>query len=216
MKNASLLNILLPVCLLTVLMVIALINYPVIFVNARAAVIIAFAATIAYVILWGLMKPDHFSKNGGLLIGLLFIINISIEDFIYWQTKTSILVSTLVMMSLIFISFSIISAIKTFQTRNMLKGMKSSLISAVLGTVIAICFGFLICYLSPGKMINVLRSDPGFSDYSNPKAFIFFNAFDNASNHVIVAPVVSVIMGALGGLAALIILRIKKKKLSTT
>ena len=210
-KSVNILNILLPIFLLVGLMTIALINYPVIFDKSKGAIIIIFVALTLYIFIWKFIKPDNFSKNGGLLIGLLFIINISIEDFINWQSKTSILVSTLTMMFLVFISFSMISAIRTLRTRNILKGIKSSLISPFLGTVTALCFGFLICYLFSGRMVNILQSDRGFNDYNNPKSFTFFNAFDNASSHVIMAPVISIIMGALGGVTALIIIGIKKE-----
>ena len=44
----------------------------------------------------------------------------------------------------------------------------------------------------------------------------FFNSFDNTSNHVIIAPIVSIIMGALGGGIALIILSIKTRKQAVT
>jgi len=64
-------------------------------------------------------------------------------------------------------------------------------------------------------MVSILRNDPGFNEYSNPDAFTFFNAFDNASNHIIIAPIVSIIMGALGGAIALLILRLKKRKQTT-
>ena len=42
-----------------------------------------------------------------------------------------------------------------------------------------------------------------------------FLTLDNASNHVIIAPIVSLIIGALGGATALIILRVKKRKRTT-
>jgi hypothetical protein len=208
--RSSILHILLPMFLLVILMTVALINYPVIFDKAKSTVIIVFIALITYPVLWQLLKTDNFSRNGGLLIGGLFIINITVEDFINWQTKTGRLGSTLTMMIAIFISFAVISAIKTFRTRNILMGLKSSFASALLGTLIALCFGFLICYLFQDKIIDILRGDRGYSDYSNPKAFTFFNAFDNASSHVIIAPIVSLLMGALGGVTALIILRFKK------
>lgn len=61
-------------------------------------------------------------------------------------------------------------------------------------------------------MVYVLKNYPGYNNYSNPIAFTFFNSFDNASNHVIIAPIVSIIMGALGGAVALLILRFRKRK----
>ena len=210
-KSVNIFNILLPILLLVSLMTIALVNYPIIFDKGKEAVIIVFAAIIAYILIWKFIGPDKFSKNGGLLIGFLFIVNISTEDFINWQTKTATLVSTLTMMFLIFASFSMISAVKTSQTKNILKGIKSSFISALLGTLIALCFGFLIDYLFPDKMVSVLRNDPGFNEFNNPKAFTFFNAFGNASNHVIIAPIVSIIMGAIGGMIALLILKLRKQ-----
>ncbi len=205
--SISIFNILLPIFLLNVLMIIALINFPVIIENSKENVIVVFAAIIIYIFLWILLKPDKYSKNGGLLIGLLFIINISVEDFINWQTKTFNLISTLSMMFLIFISFSIISVMRTLHTHNIIKGIKSSFVSALLGTTIALCFGFSIIYLFPQRMAFILKNDPGFKDYNSPISFAFLNAFDNASNHVIAAPIISIIMGALGGVIALLILR---------
>jgi len=211
-KKVSILNILLPIFLLVGLMIMGLFNYPVIFDKSKWSVFTVFIAIIGYIVLWIYLKPDRFSKNGGLMIGLLFIVNISIEEFINWQTKTGSLVSTLVMMFMIFISFSIISAIKTLKIENIINGLKSSLISALLGTVIALCFGFLINFVFSERMIFTLKGYPGYYDFNNPKAFSFYNAFDNASNHVLIAPIISLIMGLLGGLIVLIILRLRKKR----
>ncbi len=211
-KNVNIYIILLPIFFLASLMTIALINYPIIFDKAKLTVITVFAAIIVYVLIWAFIKPDNFSKIGGLIIGFLFVVNISMEEFISWGTHTSTLVSTLTMMFLIFTSFSIISAFKTLQTHSILKGIKSSFISALLGTIIALCFGFLIDYVFSDKMVSVLKNYPGYNDYSNPKAFTFFNSFDNASNHIIIAPIVSSIMGLLGGAVALIILQLRKNK----
>lgn len=215
-KTANIFNFLLPLFLLLALMTIALINYPIVFDKAKETVITVFIAIIIYVLLWTFIRPDNFSKNGGLLIGFLFIVNISVEEFIDWQTKTSTLVPTLTMMFLIFISFSIISAIKTFNTQNILQGIKSSFLSALLGTLIALCFGFLIDFVFSNRMVHALTNYPGFKNYDEPKAFTFYNSFDNASNHVIIAPIVSIIMGGLGGAIALIILKIKKRKQTVT
>lgn len=209
-KTVNIFNLLLPIFLLVILMTISLINYPIIFDKAKETVLIVFVAIVVYLLIWAFIKPDNFSKNGGLLIGFLFVVNISMEEFITWQTHTSTLVSTLTMMFLIFISFSIISALKTLHTHNILKGIKSSFISALLGTIIALCFGFLIDYVFSDRLVSILKNYPGYNEYSNPRAFTFFNSFDNASNHVIIAPIISLIMGSLGGAVALLILRVRQ------
>src|SRR5262249_49909049 len=142
-----------------------------------------FAGMLVYALVWMFLRPDHFSINGGLLIGFLFFVNISIEEFIDWPGKNASLISTLAMMAIIFISFAMISAIKTWRTGSIVQGIKSSFISAVLGTAIALAYGFLIHFLFSDRMVSILKNYPGYNSFSNPKAFIFFNAFDNASNH---------------------------------
>jgi hypothetical protein len=213
-KRVNILNIIVPVLILLVTMIVSLIEYPSVFEKSKLTVITVFVAVIIYVIVWIYLKPDKFSRNGGLTIGLLFIINISIEEFISWQSKTGSLVSTLIMMFLIFITFSFISAIKAINTGSIKPGLKSSFVSALLGTIIALCFGFLINYLFPHRMVFVLRGYPGYTDFANPRAFTFFNAFDNASNHVIIAPIISILMGSIGALIPLSILRLRKRRLN--
>jgi len=201
--------LLLPLLLLAALTTIALINYPIIFDRAKGTIILLFAGMAVYALVWHFLRPDGFSRNGGLLIGLLFLVNISMEEFIDWPAGNGSLISTLVMMALIFCSFSIISGIRTWKTGNIVQGIKSSFISALLGTAIALSYGFLIHYLFSARMVSILKNYPGYNSFSNPKAFIFFNAFDNASNHILVAPVISVIMGVVGGGVALVIRNIR-------
>jgi len=210
-KSASIYTILIPALFLTALMTLSLINYPAIFDNSKSMIATTYVGIIAYVVMWMMIKPDNFSKKGGFLIGLLFVVNISTEEFIDWPSKTYDLVATLGMMFVIFVSFSIISAIKTLKTKNLIIGIKSSFISALFGTAIALCFGFLINYLFSDRMVYVLQNYPGFKEYYNPKAFTFFNTFDNASTHIIIAPIISILMGTLGGSISLIILKLKKQ-----
>ena len=127
--KVNILNIIVPVLLLIGTMLVSLIDYPSVFEKSKLTVITVFVAAIIYVIIWIYLKPDRFSRNGGLIIGLLFIINISIEEFISWQTKIGSVISTLTMMFLIFISFSIISVIKTTNTENIKFGIKSSFVN---------------------------------------------------------------------------------------
>ena len=209
-NKVSILNLVLPIFFLAILMVIALITYPEILTHSIWNPIITFIGTAVYIPIWNFIKPNRFSRNGGLFIGFLFILSIFLEDFINWPTKTSSLVSTLIMMFIIFVSFSVISGITASKKYTLLNGIKSSFTSALLGAIIALCFGFLICYLFPGRLLEILKYDPGFNNFTNPKAFIFYNAFDNASNHIIIVPIVSIIMGFIGAVVKLLILRIRK------
>jgi hypothetical protein len=211
-KRLNIFYILAPIILLLATMIVSLIDYPSVYEKSKGTVITVFVAVIIYIILWIYLKPDRLSVNGGITIGLLFIINISIEEFISWQIKSGSLVSTLIMMFLIFISFAFISAIKTIKTESFMSGLKSSFVSALLGTIIALCFGFLINYLFPERMVFVLNGYPGYNEFTNPRAFTFFNAFDNASNHVIIAPIISILMGSIGGWIGLAVLRLRNRR----
>ncbi|NVO21541.1 MAG: hypothetical protein HXX13_17700 [Bacteroidetes bacterium] len=211
-KRANILSILIPILFLIGEMIISLIFYPIIFEKVKWSAITICIAIVTYILLWNYLKPDRYSKVCGLIIGLLFIINISIEEFINWKTQASTLISTLSLMFLIFVSFSVISGIRTIKSENITAGVKSSFSSSLLGTIIALCYGFLINFLFSDRMVFILKGYPGYSDFSNPRAFTFFNSFDNASNHVIIAPIISIIMGIVGGWTALIFLNLKRKK----
>lgn len=209
-KCAKMSNILLPVLLLAVLMTTSLLSYPIIFEQSKFSVVLVFIAIILYSILWKLIRPDKFTRNGGLLIGSLFVANIAIEEFINCTTRTETLISTLGMMFIIFFAFARISSVKTRQTHDIFEGIKSSFLSAILGTTIALCFGFLINYIFADHSAYLLQSYPGSGSFSDPHAFTFFNAFNNASSHVIIAPVIAIIMGTLGGATELVMLNAKK------
>lgn len=63
-KSANILNILLPIFLLAGLPVTALIDYPIIFDKSKLIVITVFVAIVIYLLLWRLIRPDSFSRNG--------------------------------------------------------------------------------------------------------------------------------------------------------
>lgn len=211
-KRNNNLIILIPILFLIGEMIMSLVYYPIIFEKVKLFVIIILFALIAYALLWNYLNPDRYSKICGLIIGSLFIISISIEEFIIWKTQATTLISTLSFMFIIFVSFSVISGIRTIKSENITFSVKSSFSSSLLGTLIALCYGFLIDFIFSERMIFTLKGYPGYSDFSNPRAFTFFNSFDNASNHVIIAPIISIIMGLVGGWMALIFLNLNRKK----
>ncbi len=211
-KGASILNILIPSILLFILMIVALASHTLVLAQSILTIIVVFAALAVYILLWALMKPDLYSRNAGYIIGLLFILNISQKTFITTQMDTPNWVFTTIMMVIIFITFGVISWYKTKQTNSIFAGIKSSFVSALLGTVIALCFGFLINSLFSEKMLYILQDNSGFKNYKNPKAYIFFHAFDNAFTHVIMGPFFSLVFGSLGALTARLMYKMKQEK----
>ena len=204
-------NILVPIILAFLLMIISVSLHPIILTKLKWYLLLILGIILGYLPLWVIISPDSYSRNSGLLIGALFMINISMEEFFVWTFKNGNLVSTLIIMAIIFVSFSIISGVKTHETQKIIYGIKSSLISALLGTLIAINFGFAIDFIFLNKITNGLQGYPGFNTFDSPEAFTFYNSFDNALSHLIIAPLISIIMGASGGVIALGILKQQKK-----
>lgn len=183
---------------------IALIKYPAIF-NGTVGIVIA--AVIIYVVLWTILKPDNFSRNGGLIIAALFILGTIGKDLVDWTSHEYVALAT---RYLIYIEFAIISFIQTTRTNNIYKGVKSSLASALLGIMITVCAGFLICYFFTDRMLYILAGHPKLHAYGTAEAFMFFNTFQNASNVMIIGPLISIIIGAVAGATAMIVRKMKK------
>src|SRR5262249_42857582 len=142
-------------------------------------------------IIWLVIKPDNYSKMSGLIVGLLFVLNIALEQFIEWKAANSGLISTIIIMALIFLTFAGVSAIKTIKTGSIRGGILASFASSLPATIIALSFGFLIDFVFPQLMIISLKNYPGYEQFGNHLTFVFYNSFDNASNHIVVVPIVS-------------------------
>ncbi len=191
--------------------VICLARFPGLFEKSLPNIIVAGILLFTYPLGWILIKPGKTARNGGLVIGLLFVVNISLEEFIHWPGRNSSLVFTLASMFILFISFSIIGGLSTLKNGNFLTGLKNSFGSALPGTLIAVGFGFLIVFLFPVHMGAILKGYPGYEEFKNPVAFAFSLTFGNASDHMIQVPLIAGITGSAGSVLVLTLRRLKKK-----
>lgn len=135
----------------------------------------------------------------GLIIGGLFIIDLIIENFLDLSNQMSTF-STLGFMLLIFLFFGIAGARGTLKTGQILLGIVAGVWSALLGVLIAVCFGFMVNFLFIQRLEYILASDYARSGMHDPRAFTFFNSLDSAFSHLLEAPIIAVVLGTLGAL----------------
>lgn len=135
----------------------------------------------------------------GLLIGVVFIVDIIMEDFIDLGSQASTF-STLGFMFFIFLLFAGAGTYGTYKTDQFRLGLLASIWSAMLGVLIVVLVGFTLNFLFMQRMEHILVSDYLRSGMSSPQAFTFFNALDSASTHLLEAPILAAVFGSLGGL----------------
>jgi len=135
----------------------------------------------------------------GLIIGVIFAVDMSVEDFIDLGRQAS-LFSTLGFMLLIFLLFGLAGARGTQKTRHIPLGILGSLWSAMIGVLIALLFGFAVNFLFTQRLEHILSSDYVSSGMSDPQAFTFFHSLESASSHLMEAPLIAAVCGTIGAL----------------
>jgi len=203
--SAMLCGVLLDLALIGV----GLLRYPSLLEAARASTAIACVALLLVYGCVGICLPINASQavttalwQGtavGLLIGVIFAVDITVEDFIDMGRQASTF-STLGFMMLIFLLFGIAGARGTQKTRQLPLGILASLWSALVGVLIALLFGFTVNFFFTQRLEHILSSDYISSGMSDPQAFAFFNTLDSASSHLVEAPIIAGVCGTIGAL----------------
>ncbi len=133
----------------------------------------------------------------GPLVGLFFVISITVEYFVDLN-QTASLLSTFGFMGLIFLAFIIAGSLGTRFTGYWLSGVLCSIWSALLGVLIALSFGMMVNLFFLQRLEAISTADYMRSGMSDPAAFVFFNTLDTASTHLFEAPISAAIFGMLG------------------
>src|SRR4051812_46475847 len=94
----------------------------------------------------------------GLLIGVVFIVDIIVEDFIDLGSQASTF-STLGFMFFIFLLFAGAGTYGTYKTGQLRLGLLASIWSAMLGVLIVVLVGFTLGFLFTQRMEYILASE---------------------------------------------------------
>jgi hypothetical protein len=148
----------------------------------------------------------------GLLVGLTFIVTISVENFVDMNRQVST-ISTLGFMFLIFLIFAYAGWHGTNESSQLSLGIFTSVWSAMIGVVIALLFGFAINFLFTQRLEQNLQASAEFlrSGSRDLETFTFWNTLDSAFSHLLEAPIIAVVLGILGSLSRLGISQLQKK-----
>jgi hypothetical protein len=149
-------------------------------------------------------SPLKFGTSFGLLIGTIFIIDISVENFVD-MGQQAMTIYTLGFMLLILLVFAYVGWHGTMESHQLSFGILTSIWSAMIGVVIALLFGFLINFLFAHRLEQNLQFSGEYlrSGSHDLETFTFWNTLDSASSHLLEAPILAIVFGMLGSLASL-------------
>ena len=164
-------------------------------------------------------KPGQARSNAlksgtvfGLLVGLTFIVTISVENFVDMDRQVST-ISTLGFMLFIFLIFAYAGWHGTNESSQLSLGIFTSVWSSMIGVVIALLFGFTINFLFTQRLEQNLQASAEYlrSSSHDLETFTFWNTLDSASSHLLEAPIIAVVLGTIGSLIRLGFNKLQKK-----
>ena len=210
------------VVLILALIGFGMLRYPRILSEGGAASIVA---PIGLLLLYGaaaLWGTRWFSQahnvallNGtvfGLAIGVVFVVMIAIENFIAMPTEFNPIV-TLGLMLLIFLLFAGAGARGATHTGQVRFGILASVWSAMIGVLIALVFGFAVNFLFTQRLEQNLQASAEYarSGMHDLTTFTFYNTLDSAASHLIQAPIIAAVFGAVGSLIGTGLAKLRRK-----
>jgi hypothetical protein len=157
---------------------------------------------------WVTHKPTQVRsdalKSGtifGLLVGVTFIITISVENFAE-ISQQAITISTLGFMLINFLIFAYSGWYGTNKSSQFFLGIFTSVWSAMIGVLIALLFGFMVNFLFAHRLEQNLQASAEYllSGSQDLRTFTFWNTLDSASSHLFEAPILAAGLGGLGSL----------------
>ena len=148
----------------------------------------------------------------GLLVGIAFVITISVENFVSLSSQIST-ISTLAFMLLIFLSFALAGWHGAKNSGQLRWGIFESIWSAMIGVLITLIFGFAINFLFTQRLEQYLQASAEYirSGSHDLETFTFWNTLDSASSHLLEVPIIAAVLGTLGSLTGLGFSQLRKK-----
>ena len=160
------------------------------------------------VTVWITHQPTEASsyalKSGtwfGLAIGVIFIVTISMENFVDLSQQI-VTISTFCFMLAIFLVFAYAGWHSTKKSNRLSLGILASVWSAMIGVIIAILFGIIINLLFTQRLEQNLQASAEYlrSGSHDLETFTFWNTLDSASSHLLEVPIIAIVLGILGSL----------------
>jgi hypothetical protein len=144
----------------------------------------------------------------GAIIGLIFVADISVENFVDLGGSAGS-AATLGFMLLLFVMFAVAGWRAVFDTGQAPLGIFASVGSAMIGVLIALLYGFAINTLFAQRLGQNLQGSAEYlrSGLPDLATFTFYNTLDSAGSHLLEAPIIAAVLGTLASVLAYAVAR---------
>jgi hypothetical protein len=137
----------------------------------------------------------------GVALGTLEMLNISVETFAGLSGAAN-LATTAPLILGPFLVWSVVAGWAARATGSLRTGLLAAVCSTMLTMMIGVTYGFVLALVVPGRLARDLVNDPDYlrSGWTDVKAFVLANTFDNGFTHLLGGLIVGSVVGLIGGL----------------
>ena len=137
----------------------------------------------------------------GLATGAMEVANISVETFTNLSGPAN-LATTAPFILGPFVIWGVVGGWAARATGSLRLGLLAAVWSAMVTMVVGVTYGFALALTAPGRLTRILADDPDRirSGWSDVRAYVLANAFDNGFTHLLGAVLVGTAVGLVGGL----------------
>jgi len=137
-------------------------------------------------------------------LGLVEVVNISVETFSDLSGAAN-LIATAPLILGPFVVWGVVGGWAAHATRSLRLGVLGSVWSAMVTVAVGVTFGLALALAAPSRMERILAADPDFirSGWTDLRAFVLANSFDNGFTHLLGGLIVGTVVGLAGGVTGL-------------
>jgi hypothetical protein len=137
----------------------------------------------------------------GLALGVLETVNISVETFTGLSGAAN-LATTAPLILGPFLVWSVVAGWAARACGSLGLGLLAAVWCAMVTMVIGVTYGFVLALATPGRLAHDLVNDPDYrrSGWTDVKAFVLANTFDNGFTHLLGGLIVASVVGLIGSL----------------
>lgn len=138
----------------------------------------------------------------GLITGAMWLVSLTVETFAGLTGWPNIAATGPLLLGG-FALWGVAGAVAHWHTSSVAAGVVASVYAAMTCVAITIAFGFALAYLALPRLKHNIDGSPEYltSGWHDLHAFAIANTLDAAFTHLLIAPIIATVAGALGALA---------------
>lgn len=150
----------------------------------------------------------------GVVLGVLEIVNISVETFTGLSGGAN-LATTAPLILGPFLVWSVVAGWAARATGSLRLGLLAAAWCAMVTMMIGVTYGFVLALVTPGRLAQDLVNDPDYlrSGWTDVRAFVLANSFDNGFTHLLGGLIVASVVGLIGSIVGTRLARSRRPRL---